>query len=62
MEVILLIVGVLIAAALAYVGFQIKNANKIAAVQVEFQKWNAAWTDERRRQFDAHISAALDRH
>jgi len=55
----LLLVGVMVAGALAYVGSQFKNANRIAAIRLEFDRWNAPWSEERRKEFEDHVSSVM---
>lgn len=59
MEVIALLVGVPAASSLAYVAFQLKNANRMPAIRLEFDCWNAPWTAERRREIEDHVSVVL---
>ncbi|WP_157644023.1 hypothetical protein [Burkholderia ubonensis] len=61
MEVAILLAGVTVAGAVAYLGFQVKNANVIAAIRLEFDAWNAPWSEERRKEFDEHVSSVLKR-
>jgi len=59
MDSALLIASLMVAAAIAYVGFQLKNANRIAVIRLEFDRWNAPWTEERRQEFSDHVASVL---
>ncbi|WP_155696997.1 hypothetical protein [Burkholderia stagnalis] len=59
MELTLLVVGVMVAGALAYLGFELKNANRIAMIRLEFDRWNAPWSEERKKEFADYVSSVL---